>query len=373
MKQSMGSVPAVLSLSAAALFSIALAGCGGSGSNAPAAAKNVYAIEFGTDTTSVVVFSASATGTTTPASTLILPSNFLAEALAIGPQGQIYVSGRQISNGNYELYGTILEYPAGSSGSATPSVTLNGSTAGTATFTYAYGIAVNSAGTLFLSSADGSIEAFASGFTATSAPTQYLTWGKTNFLSTGNSIGVDNAGDVFYIDLGNGGGTKSVIDVFAAGTTGATAPVRTIKGTNTTSFYYNGFAQIAVDGAGDLFVAYYNEADDPNAPAGSSGSTLANNEATGIIEFAAGATGNATPVKRIGGALTQIVEPDGFALDAEGNLYYVDAVGTYFANGNTPQLLQIFSSSATGNVAPTRSITTTGYTYNDSDEAIVAY
>ena len=373
MKQFTRSVPAVLSFTAAALFSIALAGCGGSGSNAPTGAKNVYAIEFGTDTTSVVVFSASATGTTTPASTLILPSNFLAEALAIGPQGQIYVAGRQISNGNYELYGTILEYPAGSSGSATPSVTLNGSTAGTATFTYAYGIAVNSAGTLFLSSADGSIEAFASGFTATSAPTQYLTWGKTNFLSTGNSIGVDNAGDVFYTDLGNGGGTKSVIDVFAAGTTGATAPVRRITGTNTTSFYYDGFAEIAVDGAGDLFVAYYNEADDPNAPAGSSGSTLANNEATGIIEFAAGATGNATPVKRIGGALTQIVEPDGFALDAEGNLYYVDAVGTYFANGNTPQLLEMFSSSATGNVAPTRSITTTGYTYNDSDEAIVAY
>jgi len=362
-------------LSLLGVASTGLAGCGGGSSPtvttpvAPAAAKNIYAIEYGNGTTeSIAAFSTSATGTASPASTLTLPNNFIPTTEAIGPQGQIYVAGYA---GTSRPYGTVLEYAAGSSGSATPAVTLNGSAAGTATFTDVYSIAVNSANTLFVSSEDGTLEAFASGFTASSSPTQYLTWGKTNFLGTGDQIVVDNAGEIFYVDYGSGRGVKSVIDVFAAGATGATAPVRVITGTNTTSFYYDGLAEAAVDGVGDLFLAYYNEADDPNVTG--TISTLANNEATGIIEFAAGATGNATPVKRISGSATKIVEPDGLAIDSVGNLYYADTNDGYFSQGNAAELFEIFSSSATGNAAPTASITTTGYTYNDGDDEVVVY
>jgi hypothetical protein len=300
---------------------------------------------------------------------LVLPSGFVGYALAVGPQGQIYVCGRQ--DPSTATYGTILEYAAGASGSDAPTVTLNGSAAGTATFTFVYGMAVNSAGTLAVASQDGTLETFASGFTATSAPTQYLTWGKTNFAATADPIALDTAGDIFYVDDGIGRGVKAVFYVFAAGAIGPVAPVRTITGTDTTSFYYDGFPELAVDGAGDLFVAYYNEADDPNATG--SMSTLANNEPTGIVEFAAGATGNATPVKRISGTLTDIVEPDGFALDAEGNMYYVDAAGGYFGTGNTAQPIKVFSSNATGNAVPTATFSATGYTYNTGGYGIAAY
>jgi hypothetical protein len=374
MRQSSRSVAAGILLSVSVFSLMVLAGCGGTDTGPvvispgiPAGAKNVYAVVSNYPQDQILTYSATATGTTTPSSTLDTPPTFVIHSIAIGPQGQIYVLGRM--NPNIATYDTILEYAAGASGSATPTVTLNGSIAGTSTFTYAFYIAVNSANTLVVSSVDGTIESFASGFTSSSAPTQYLTWGKTNNLDPGDEIGVDTAGDIFIVDTGNTFTSKATFLVFAAGATGSSAPTRSITGTDTTSFYYNGFPLIAVDGAGDLFVAYYNATDDPNV----SGATpLANNEATGIIEFGAGATGNATPLKRISGALTKIVEPQGLALDVAGNVYYVDALGGDVSGGTTPLLLEVFSSTATGNVAPTGSITTTGYTY-DLSEGIAAF
>jgi hypothetical protein len=384
MKQFVRSVPAVLFLSGAALMSFGLVGCssvsnsgsaGGGGSNAPAAAKNIYEINTGTNsniaTESVMAFSVSATGSVTPASTLMLPSNFVASTLAIGPQGQIYVGGRQ--NPSTATFGTVLEYPAGSSGSVTPSVTLNGSAAGTATFTFGFGIAVNSANTLVVGSQDGAIAIFASGFTASSAPTQYLTWGKAGFEDGIDSIAIDTAGEIFVQDDGNGRGAKSLIDVFAAGATGAAAPARQITGTNTTTLYYDGdtSSSIVVDGAGDVYLAYYNATNDPATPSGTT--PLANNEPTGIIEFAAGATGNATPLKRISGALTKVVEPMGLAVDLAGNLYYLDANESFLSNAIVPSLFEVFSSSATGNVAATTSFSSTSIAYNNDDGGTVVY
>jgi hypothetical protein len=390
MKQFARSVPVILFLSVASLSLIALAGCGSSGSGGPTAAKSLYAIQHsnndGTEQDSVVVFSASATGTTTPTSTLMLPSNFYGVSLAVGPTGTIYVGGQQTTDA---AFGEILEYPAGSSGTTTPSVTLNGSAAGTTTFTYPQNIAVNSAGTLFVSSFDYSLEAFASGFTASSAPTQYLTWGMSNFAYGGQSIAVDNAGEIFYADT-----FGDEIDVFAANATGATAPARQITGTNTASLDYLPF--IAVDGAGDVYVANYNPDNDPaiedsvgiNPGSYAAGKSVfgmgsrgashlmarphvpdATYEPTEIIEFAAGASGTPTPTKRIGGAgattnATNIVEPEGVAVDAVGNLYYADAQGGYWSDISPSVLLEVFPPSASGNVAPAASITSTSYTYD---------
>jgi hypothetical protein len=394
MKQFARTVLAIPCLSVASLSLMALAGCGAAGSGAPGGAKNIYAIQTtanaSTETyqSSVQVFSASSTGSTTPTSTLTLPSDVVAISVAVGPQGQIYVGAIQLT-GDTEV-GQILEYPAGSSGSATPSVTLTGGSTGT--FILPIYLAVNSADTLFVSSIDGSLEAFASGFTSSSAPSQYLTWGMQPNSATGDSnfdngyatgIGVDTAGELFCTDLGSG-----VIDVFAAGATGATAPARTITGTNTSSF--GELAYMAVDGAGDVYVANYNAGDDTFAgngqtmpvtnglsqrmqamrPRGASRSEIsplppevAPPEPTEIIEFAAGANGTPTPLKRIGGAATNIVEPDGLALDAASNLYYADANGALYTGASTPVLLEVFSASATGNVAPTASMTSAGFTY----------
>jgi hypothetical protein len=390
-------VPTILSLSIGSLSVMTLAGCGSSGNGAPppTAAKNIYAIQYSYNSTtyveqdSLLVFSASATGSATPTSTLAMPSGFNANSVAVGPQGQIYVGGSQ--SGNNQDYGQIMEYPAGSSGSATPTVTLMGGSTGT--FTNPDNMAVNAAGTLFVSSDDGTLEAFASGFTASSAPTQYLTWGvqtnpttgNENFDWTGYYLGVDTAGDIFYMDGGN-----EVVDVFAAGATGTTAPVRTITGTNTNSFAQ--LDNIAVDGAGDVYLVNYNLLDDPNEtnPEGNATSKKmqamgrngasrltarphdsgGSQEPTEIIEFAAGATGNATPTKRIGGAATNIVEPWALAVDAASNLYYADANGGYDTN-DPLMLVEVFTSSATGNAPPAVSFSSSSYTWDNSGPVAV--
>jgi hypothetical protein len=403
MKSFVRSAPAVLFLSGASLSLIALAGCGSSGSmsmsvsvSTPMAAKNIYVIRYsstdGVEQDSVAIFSASASGSTTPTLTLMLPSGFLSSSLAVGPTGVIYVGGQQ--QDSEQGFGQILEYAAGSSGSATPSLMLNGSAAGTATFTYPYDLAVNSAGMLFISSADGTLEAFASGFTASSAPTQYLTWGQLennngdpNFGFLSGAIGADTAGNLFYLDEGNG-----QIDVFAAGATGATAPARAINGTDTTDF--TDLEYLAVDGAGDVYVTNYNQANDPNANAairrvqamvpGRAKPSIAYPhitalppEPTGIIEFAALATGAATPMKRIGGAggvtpnNTGIVEPANMIMDAASNLYYEDANGGAFGSGNTMVLLEVFPPSATGNATPAASLTSTNFLFDNTGPVAV--
>ena len=376
MKQFLRSIPAVLFLSSAVLFPVVLTGCSSSGSGALASTtpKNVYAIEHILNTTTnveqdvVAVFSSSTTGSTTSTSSLTLPFGFEAFSIAIGPTGTIYIGG-QLDN---PFVSQVLQYPAGSSGSATPSVTLNGSNSHTSTFDEPYSIAVNSAGTLFVSAGDGSLEAFANGYTASSAPTQYLTWGMTNFLNTGSEIGVDTAGEIFYLEGGNQVTRTPSIHVFGAGATGATAPVRSITGTNTTAFVLLEIANIAVDGAGDVYLSIYNDAQDPNATSVTDPPTSLS---TGILEFAAGATGNATPLKQISGTATHIVEPMGLTVDSASNLYYVDASGGFFSNGAAPMPLEIFPSSATGNVPPATSSTLTGFSYGISDgfAAIAAY
>jgi hypothetical protein len=417
MKQFVRSVPAIVFASAASLSLIALAGCGSSGSSTvsgPMAAKSIYALQHTengeTEQDSVLVFSASETTTTTatPTSTLMLPSDFLSVSVAIGPTGTIYVGGiNELTEDEDGLAGEILEYAAGSSGSATPTVTLTGSNlnaSDTGTFTVPVNLAVNSAGTLFVSSVDGTLEAFASGFTASTPPTQYLTWGiqtnntttsGVNFGEPAGTIGADTAGDLFYMDEAN-----AQIDVFAASATGPTAPERQITGT-TTGTTINSFDElsfIAVDGAGDVYVTNYNPFNDPNVPAEpeevrtNPGTFAANKsvqamwprsasrltahphdsaptfEPTGIIEFAAGATGNATPLKRIGGATattnaTNIVEPWGLAVDAASNLYYADAKGGYYSDANPSVLLEVFPSSATGNAMPAASISSSSFTF----------
>jgi hypothetical protein len=395
MKQFARSVPVILFSSVASLSLMALAGCGSSGNGGPTAAKSIYAIQNAIDSTtgveqdSILVFSASATGSMTPTSTLMLPSGVGALSVAVGPTGTIYVGVLQVDS-DIEA-GQILEYPAGSSGSATPTVTLNGSDDGTTTFVAPVNMAVNSAGMLVVSSDDGTLEAFASGFTSSSAPTQYLTWGTTNFGDSTGTVGVDTAGEIFYGDPGDGEG-DGVIDVFAAGATGATAPTRQITGTDTSSFAE--LEYLAVDGAGDVYAANYNLTGDSNDPpsVGTNPGTLRASksvfamgrngasrfaarplnssdvtlEPTEILEFAAGATGNATPTKRIGGAATHIVEPEGLAVDAASNLYYADANGGYYSQTTPPSvLLEVFPLSATGNVAPAASITSTNYTYSN--------
>jgi hypothetical protein len=345
-------------------------GCSSSGSGTPALtpAKNVYLIQ-NTNTSdvendSILVLPATSTGAVTPGSTLMLPTNFVAFAVATGPTGEIYVGGA-----TSDTIGEVLVYAAGATGAATPTATLTGG--GMGTFTVPLFLAVNSKGQLYVFSNDGSIESFAAGATSAANPAQYLTYDVT-LQDYPGGIGADDAGEIVLVDE-----KANTIDVFAAGATGSATPVRTI--TAMTAAEFSDVYGLAVDGEGDITVANYNEADDPYATNDGGGRPVksARFEAavarfkrravdarpdsaptlapTAIISFAAGATGVATPVKMISGATTTVNEPEGLAIDALKNVYYEDY------EGGAPTVM-VFPLSAAGNVAPSSAMTSTEFT-----------
>jgi hypothetical protein len=353
-----------------------LAGCGGGSRPAtgPQAAKNIYMLNYAStnqdETDTVLTFPVASSGTATPSATLNLPSNFYAESVASGPGGNLYVGGYQ---GSDATTGEILIFAAGATGSATPTTTITGgiSNNGT-TFDFPYFITFNSKGQLFVQSDDYSIVAFAPDATGAATPTQYISWGQTNFNDIWG-IAADAAGEVFIADYGN-----NAVYAFAAGATGNAAPVRTITGTDTAVFTEPYL--LASDDAGDITVSNYNGNSNANIRP-SQNPVRANLEvhrqrltppflsaearpnphselpglATSVVTFPAGSNGNAKPSRVLSGSSTNIVDPEALTIDAVSNLYYVDYI-------NSSYITMLFPATATGNVAPTTSFTSTAVT-----------
>jgi hypothetical protein len=99
---------------------------------------------------------------------------------------------------------------------------------------------------------------------------------------------------------------------------------------------------IAVDSTGNVYVS---------STSGSGGS---------IVVFAPTATGDIAPIRTIQGALTQLGALGGIQVDAVGNIFVVSTD----IHGENPTVLK-FSATASGNVAPTLSITSSAWTYPD--------
>jgi hypothetical protein len=112
---------------------------------------------------------------------------------------------------------------------------------------------------------------------------------------------------------------------FSSAASGVATPVSTIANLNVTSL---GF--LAVDATGDIYTA---------AVEGTTGSS--------ILEFPVDSSNNAQPTRAIPfNATTQIVAPNGLASDPTGDLVLPEASGS----------VVVFSSTATGSVAPSFSI-----------------
>ncbi len=119
------------------------------------------------------------------------------------------------------------------------------------------------------------------------------------------------------------------INVYAAGSNGNVAPVRSIRGQSTKLYYVYGSA---VDAGGNVYVA--------------------NGYHSGccITVYAPGATGDVKPIRNISGAKTQLAVPVGLALDARGDIYVLNA------EGSPTRSVTVYAAGANGNVKPIRAI-----------------
>ena len=308
----------------------------------------------------ILVYSAASAGTTTPSATITLPTVTLTggytaqvqvESVATDSTGQIYVGasiGRPADTNPTE----ILVYAAGASGTATPIRTI---TPVSGSFFYVGGMQVDAAGNLYVASSNsyyysttkgGAIVVYSATANGAATPTRVISGSNTGFAVTSPSALTVDASGTIYVSNEPTSTIPPQIVAFSSTATGNVAPVRTISGANTGLAGYYFVSQLAVDGAGNVYVGV-------------------TNGFNAIEVFGSMATGNVAPTRTITGAATGFHLTEGVAVDGAGNVY----VSTFDSTQTIPAI-SVFSATANGNVAPTATFTSTAWTLPSNSIAI---
>jgi hypothetical protein len=208
--------------------------------------------------------------------------------------------------------GTILEFPAGASGNATPTLTIAGAGTGLDLPT---GIAVDSTGSVYAANfLANSVTEYAAG-TNGDAPATETIAGSSTLLNDPAGIALEGSGTIYVVNRSN-----ATITEYAAGSNGDVLTA-SISGP-ATNLSSPGYPAVFYDGTICAF------------------STV--NALPAILEYAAGSTGNAAPIRTISGAATGLAGVSRLFTDAGGNVYSVND----FTVTEYPE-------SAGGNAAPT--------------------
>jgi hypothetical protein len=264
------------------------------------------------------------------------------------------------SNGN-----DILVFPSSANGDVAPSRDISGASTGLDSPTDLYVDTVRNL--IWVTNFDGaSVTAYPVAGTGDIAPTVAISGAATTFVDP-EGIYVAKNGTIYVTDIGT-----ASIDIFAPGSNGDVAPTRVITGAAT--LIGNSVSFIWLDSVGDIWVQ------SRQAPTGSAliefapGATgnatpmatitnpdelwgmsldaVNNNWASdqttpGIIEYSRGSTGAATPVVTISGSNTTIGLPEQVLVDTQGFVY----LGDYTNNS-----IDIFAPGASGNATPAQQI-----------------
>ncbi len=351
-----------------------LTACGGGGSSSSTGtttttppptttgSASVYVIQnpamFGTGSGTILQFSANASGSATPSSSSVTgPANTSFNAVATDGAGNLYVAYTGPSNP-----GGIAVYSAGATGSAAPVRTLPANT--TTGVTAVDGLATSSAGEIFVGEDYGGVQAFSAAATGSVAPSRRIlgafeTGGGLSTIGTADAVAVDASDTLYVINQGSPGGQP--ILAFAPTATGNVAPLYSIGGA-LTGLSVGSLGGIATDGSGNLYVSVV-----------SVGGVGPNLVYTGsILEFAAGSKGNVAPTRTITGALTTLHAVAGITVDPAGNIFVVSSTPALTTTSLNPTVLK-FSASASGNVAPVSTFTSSAWTNPDNGGSIALH
>src|SRR5438552_7737169 len=219
----------------------------------------------------------------------------------------VLAAGKPLYVANEVFGSSITVYAPGASGNATPTATIAGDNTG---LSFPFGVALDGAGNIYVTNSassvggSNSITVYAAGASGNATPAATIAGGNTG-LDFPTGIALDGTGNIY---VGNSGGNITVdgsITVYAAGASGSATPTATIASGNTVLSIQQG---IALDGAGNIYVA--------------------NIVSNSITIYAAGTNGNATPAASIAGGNTGLSLPVGIALEGAGNLYVTNFSGT---------------------------------------------
>lgn len=325
-------------------------GGGGGGTTTPSAAKNIYVIQnslmFPITPGSVLQFSAATSGNVSPENTIIPPAaGDDLQGLATDSEGNLYVATRTQTMATTAL----LEYAPGANGSATPikSIPSNNTTM----MWNPDGLAISPTGQIIVGEDNGGIATYSPTANGNVAPESYILGeyqigGGLSTVNAAQSVAVGN-GNIYVFNWNLTGDVP--IDIFSATATGNVAPIGYLGGSLTT-LNVDSVGGIAVDSTGNIYVS---------STSRSGGS---------IVVFAPTATGDIAPIRTIQGASTQLGTLGGIQVDAVGNIFVVSTD----IHGENPTVLK-FSATASGNVAPTLSFTSSAWTYPDDYFSLAVY
>jgi hypothetical protein len=231
------------------------------------------------------------------------------EQLTVDANSNLYATNEFVS-GNSP--GSILEFPAGSTGNVKPSFLVSSSSSEDP-----YGVAVGPNGTMYVTDADNdNVSEYPPSSNGTAViPSNQITGAGTG-LDSPLCEALDANGTLYVANFGAG------VTEYAAGSTGNAAPV-----TLTANFHSP--LCVAVDGNGILYVS---------------------DETPSITEFAPGASGSATPIAQITGPLT--------FLPASPYALAVDAAGTIYVGGSNSDYVTEYAAGSNGSATPSGAIPT---------------
>lgn len=341
---------------------VSLAGCGGKSATSgggggnpppppPTAAKSIYVIQnsltFPITPGSILQFSTAASGNITPENTITPPAaGDDLQGLATDSDGNLYVSTRTQTAATTAL----LEYAPGAGGTPTPTRSIPSNN--TTMMWAPDGLAISPTGQIIVGEDNGGVATYSSTANGSVAPEYYIlgqfeTGGGLSLLNSAEEVAVGSSGELYVYNWGEIGAEP--IEVFAATANGNVAPIGSLGGP-LTGLAAENIGGIATDSTGNVYI---------------STSTVNG----GVIEiFAPGVFGNVAPIHTISGTATQLGYLGGIQLDAVGNIYVVSTTST----GQDPTVLK-FPAAATGNVAPTLTITSSAWTYPDDYFSLAVY
>ena len=241
--------------------------------------KNIYVLNFAAgfaDNGAVGVFTAGSNGNVAPIATITGPDTELCTSdgpgVAVDSGANIYVANDVqyfcFDGGENLIPDSITVYPAGSNGDAVPSAIITGPDTG---LDNPNGVAVDSAGTLYV----------------------------TNF---GTFIEIDSGGEYSTAAPGGDPPIFDSVTVYPPGSNGDQVPSATIIGPNTGLLAPFG---VAVDSMGNIYVANYGSIFDI---------IFFDNGDDYVTVYPPGSNGNVSPMATISGAATLLNGPWGIAL-----------------------------------------------------------
>jgi len=222
----------------------------------------------------------------------------------------------------------VTIFGTGAKGNVPPAATLSNGIDGP------FSVAVDTKGKTYVvngAAMPPSLTVYAAGATGAAAPLVTISGTNTNLdIPTNNAV--DAGGRILVANISMSPTVNDSVLIFAAGVSGNVAPVAKIGGGDPTAdrtglSFPTG---VAVDNAQRIYVA--------------------NGGKDNVLIFAVGAKGNVAPAAILGGATTKIAAPTDLAFDASGYLYVANIPGA------NPASITVFAPGVSGDLAPARTL-----------------